>query len=148
MTKSERFKPLVRMAESKEMDAAKELGDCARVLKEKQARLDELLRYRQEYAQRLQQDGAAGISARKLRDYQAFLANLDRGIQEQRKVVAQAAGMLEEKKQQWSSKRTRTKALDNAVARFKDDERQSHARREQKESDERAIHNYGDPKKS
>jgi flagellar FliJ protein len=148
MTKSERFKPLVRMAESKELDAAKELGDCARILKEKQAGLDELRHYRQEYAQRFQQDGAAGISARKVRDYQAFLATLDRGIEEQRKVVDQAARNLEEKKQQWSTKRTRTKALDNAVARFKDDERQTQARREQKESDERAIQNYGDPKKS
>ncbi|OGT22330.1 MAG: flagellar export protein FliJ [Gammaproteobacteria bacterium RBG_16_57_12] len=148
MTKSERLKPLVRMAESKEMTAARELGECMRVLNDKQARLDDLLKYRQEYAERFQREGSVGMSARKMHDFRAFLANLDKGIEQQQGLVEQAAKILEEKRQQWFSKRTRTKALDNAVARYQSDEQRSEERRVQKESDERAIHDYGRNKKS
>jgi flagellar FliJ protein len=142
MTKSERLKPLVKVAESKEKNAAKELGECVRIVQERQQRLDQLKQYRQEYAVRFQQEGASGISAQKMNDYRAFIVRLDAGIKEQERLVIEAQRLLEDKKSFWHSKRSRTKALDNAVSRYRTDELRAVERREQRESDERAMHDY------
>lgn len=138
MTKSERMKPVQRIAETREQAAARELGQAQRYLQEQQGRLDELCRYRSEYSRQCQEAGSAGISVARFRDLQQFLANLDRAITQQEQVVAVAQQTCQQKMQFWQAAHGRTLSLDKVVAHYQAAERRSAEQGEQKELDERA----------
>jgi len=145
MTKSERLKPVVRVAESKERDAAKALGDCQRALSEREASLSELLSYRDEYRRRFQQAGCEGLNGSSLQDYQSFLNRLDGAILQQREITEAARRAYEQQKRVWHEKWNRTKVLDKVVDRYRKQEAHLETRREQSEHDERAQHIRSEP---
>mgnify|MGYP002712502084 FL=1 len=90
MTKSERMKPVVRVAESREQAAAREFGASKRALQEHEQRLAELLTYREEYHRHLQQTGRAGVSAGQVMSLKRFLAQLNKASEQQRRIVETA----------------------------------------------------------
>ncbi len=149
MTKSKRLKPVAKIAENKERDAARMLGDCQRVLKEHEARLEELITYRQEYTEHFQQLGKEGLPAGKAHEYRAFLHQLNLSIENQRERVESTQQELEEKKRYWTTVRSRAKALEKVVSNHIQQETRLEARKEQRESDEQAQHikrTISDPK--
>ena len=99
----------------------------------------ELLReYRREYVARLAAAGRDGIHGEGLRNYRAFLANLERAIEQQARVVAQWMGDRERARQQWSAEHKRVESFrvlhDRTVAAGQRAER----RQQQKHQDELA----------
>jgi flagellar FliJ protein len=148
MTRSERLRPVQRITESREKDAARVLGECQQQLQQMQQQLSELERYREEYRGHYQQHGSAGFSAQKLQQLQYFLANLDQAITQQQQAIRKAEAHCEEKKRLWFQARGRTQALDKVSEHYQQDERQQQNRREQKENDEFAQRRSpGVPKK-
>lgn len=145
MTKSERLKPVARVAESKERDAAKALGDRQRALSEREAALSELLSYRDEYRRRFQQAGSEGLNGSRLQDYRSFLNRLDGAILQQRELIETARRAYEQQKRVWHEKWNRTKVLDKVVDRYREQEARLETRREQSEHDERAQHIRSEP---
>jgi len=145
MTKSERLKPVVRVAESRERDAAKALGDCQRVLSEREVSLSELLSYRDEYRRRFQEAGSGGLNGSSLQDYRSFLNRLDGAIRQQRHLTEAARCAYEQQKRIWHEKWNRTKVLDKVVDRYRQQEAHMEARREQGEHDDRAQHTRSEP---
>lgn len=143
MTKSERMKPVKRIADIREQDAAKVVAEYQQALAAQQQRLAELNSYRDEYIQTMQVSGSEGISVVKLRQYQNFLAKLNLAIEEQQKVVRHAEYSLEQKRQQWSHTRGKKKALGKVIHQYRQDEQRQQARKEQKESDEQAQQRSG-----
>ncbi len=137
MSPSKRFKPVLRVAESNERDAAHQLGDSRRHMQRQQARLDELRQYHDEYLERLRIASRNGINAAQLREYQAFLAKLDLAIKEQEAVVLASDKNQLEKKAVWQQKHMRSKVLDNVMQRYQAEEQRAREKREQKEADER-----------
>jgi flagellar protein FliJ len=142
MTKSQRMKPLTKVATSRERNAAKELGEHRRALSEVEAKLAELLTYREEYNRRLQQSGGAGIDAQQMCDYRIFLARLNEAIGHQQACVDKSRREYERKRRLWSEARTRTQALDKVVERYQHEERSTVEKREQAESDERSLQRH------
>jgi flagellar FliJ protein len=140
MKRSKRFKPVVKVAENHEQEAARVLGSAQQVLGQAEQRLAELENYRQEYISRFHTTGATGMSAAQMMDYRAFLVKLDQAIVEQGRVVKQAAAHVEQQRQEWFTRRGKVKMLDTVVARYQADERRDADRKEQGDQDERAQH--------
>jgi len=138
MTKSERLQPIVRVSESKERQAARMLAVALKRCQEVEARLKELQTYREEYEQLFQRTSRSGVGAEKLRDYRAFIAQLNQAIGYQEQKVSAAVAACGAARAAWLKTRTRCQALGKVVDGHRRDERRSEARREQKNSDELA----------
>ena len=140
MKRSQRFKPVVKVAENREQEAARLLGDSQTMLDQAQQKLAELENYREEYIKRFHTTGAEGMSASQMMDYRAFMVKLERAITEQNKVVEQATVVVEQHRQEWFARRGKVQMLDTVVARYQTDEQRDADRKEQSDQDERAQH--------
>ncbi len=136
MKKSTRLQPVVKVAENREQQAAKALGDSQAVLTQAEQRLADLKQYREEYIQRFHTAGAAGMAAAQMEDYQKFLHKLSMAIKQQVQIVAQAVSFMEQKRQAWFQTRGKTKMLDNVVSRYQATEQRETERKAQNEQDE------------
>lgn len=143
MTKSQRVKPIIKVAQNRENEAARVLADGQRVVQERRQRLAELRSYREDYRNKYQKQGSAGITAQQLRTFRNFLLKLDQAVEQQEQLVTSAQRDLEQKKSKWMEKHFRTQALDNMRGRYLSQEQLSENRAEQKDSDERSQRKVG-----
>lgn len=137
MVPSKRLQPVQRVAQSREKDAARELGDSQRRMRDQEAKLEDLQRYHQEYLERFQDTARKGMTASQMQEYRAFLEKLDLAIQEQEKVVQASKSECVTRKEHWQQKHVRTKALGKVMDRFKSAEQKILDKREQNETDDR-----------
>ncbi|MEJ1296434.1 MAG: flagellar export protein FliJ [Candidatus Sedimenticola sp. (ex Thyasira tokunagai)] len=140
MVSSKRFKPVQRVAESREQRAAREFGDSQRLMQAEEERLLELRRYHQEYLDRFEDTARRGISAGQMQEYRAFIAKLDLAINQQMQVVEASHQEFAIRKESWKKRHVRTKVLEKAVDRIRQSERKTIDLREQKEQDEHSLH--------
>ena len=139
MTRSKRMNPVVRVAEHREKDAARRLGEAQKRLHDQQARLRELIGYRDEYNLKFQRTCSAGVDVKQLQEYRLFLSRLNDAIAQQQRVIVKAERDVEQARAGWMSTRTRSQALDKVRDRFIDSERREAERREQADLDERST---------
>lgn len=143
MTKSDRLKPVIKVAENREREAAKVLGDAQKVVQQRKKRLDELTSYRSDYCARFNSADRGARPAALLADFRLFLVRLDEAIVQQQKLLDAGVKELEERKQRWLAERTKTLALDKVAVRLRTQERRQVERKEQKDTDERAQRRGG-----
>ena len=137
MVSSKRFKPVKRVAESREQKAAQALGSSQRAARNEEARLEELRRYHKEYLDRFHDAARAGISVAQLQEYRAFLRKLELAIGEQEKIVRESQQDCSTRKALWQEKRQRNQALGKVMDKFRSAEHKARDTREQKETDDR-----------
>jgi flagellar FliJ protein len=138
MTRSERMAPVQQVLESSEQARARELGEGQRRLAEAEAKFNELRTYHGEYLLAFRQRAEDGISVTKLRDFQAFIARLEQAVGQQEQIVAQAREQVANQRRNWQGAARQVKAVETVVDRWRGAEVRAGARRDQKESDERA----------
>lgn len=138
MTRSERLTPVTQIAEKRERDAIRIMGECQRSVDDHEKRLIELKAYRDEYCERLRNAGSKGIDPSRLNDYTIFIRKLDEAIVFQGQQITSVKKIYERKKAEWMVLRTKSQALDKVVDKYKKEERRQEDKREQNESDERA----------
>lgn len=143
MTRSKRMNPVVKVAEHREKDAARRLGQTQERLQQQQARLQELVGYRDEYNLKFQQTCGAGVDVKQLQEYRMFLSRLNDAIAQQHRTIASAEREVEQARAGWLRTRSRSQALDKVRDRFIDAERRDAERREQADSDERSTQSAG-----
>ena len=107
MSPSKRFKPVQRVAQSRERKAAQALGRAQQEVSAQEARLEELKRYHREYLDRFQRSTESGISVPQLQEYRAFLAKLEKAIHEQERIVAASLQTRTTQQSQWQQKHMR-----------------------------------------
>ncbi|PLY12057.1 MAG: flagellar export protein FliJ [Sedimenticola sp.] len=137
MVPSKRFKPVQRVAKSKEQKAAKQLGDSQKKFRDQESKLEELKRYHQEYLEQFEANARRGMAASQLMEYRAFIGKLERAIKEQEKIVVASRNDCSDKKETWQKKHVRTKVLDKVVDRYKAEESKASEKKDQKDTDER-----------
>lgn len=137
MVQSKRLKPVHRVAESREQVAARELSNSRRYVHQQEERLGKLRSYHAEYLERFHSAAKVGMSAIQLQEYRAFLAKLERAIQEQEAIIVDGRNVQQFKKDTWRQKRVRTQALGKVIDRYKQAENKAEDKREQKEADDR-----------
>jgi flagellar FliJ protein len=148
MTKSKRLEPVSRIAENRERRAAVEMAEFKRFLDAQQAKLDELQRYRGDYARQFEQAGRQGLDAGRLADFRRILNHLAEAIAWQERRLVSLRQDFEQIRKRWTDTRTRTAALAKVVERYQAEERREAEQREQREADERAQRGLAEPKGS
>ena len=73
------------------------------------------------------------MNGAQLRDYQSFLDNIDRAINDQTQRIGVAEQACNSRKQEWQTRHQRSQVLENAIGRFEQDERKQTDKREQRE---------------
>jgi flagellar FliJ protein len=137
MMASERFKPVQRIADSRERKAAAALGDSLKARHDAEQRLADLRTYHGEYLERLRLANQQGMNVAQVREYQAFLDKLEYAITEQERIVRLAADACVEAQAEWRDKYTRTRVMNKVVERMQVEERQQADKREQAQQDDR-----------
>jgi flagellar FliJ protein len=137
MTRSERMQPIKALADTRERDAGAVVAAARRVVEDREKQLEQLRQYREEYAGRAAREGAA--DAVRLQNYHAFIARLADAIRQQEQLVAAAKQDLDRKLAEWQERRVEAASLGKAVERIADVEQKAADRREQLDSDERAL---------
>lgn len=135
MKRSDRLRPVRDLAGGREREAGVALADLRRRLDEQERQLEQIVRFREEYAAG-RPPGLGTTDAVRLANYGAFLGRLNDAVREQQKRVAELRAEVERLAQAWRERRAETAALDRAVERIHTDERRSDDRREQRDQDE------------
>ncbi|MCP1726440.1 flagellar FliJ protein [Natronospira proteinivora] len=134
--RSERLKPVRKLADKGQQDASRELGHSQQALSEQEARLEQLENYREEYRQMFEGEGDRAIDPRRLRDERAFLSRLDEVIRQQQQVVENNMAEYERQREGWLQARTRVNALDRVSDRYRSHEARESDKQEQREMDD------------
>ena len=135
-SKAERFKPLQRIAEHHEQQAAVVMGSSRKALNDIEQRLQDLVNFRQDYSQQISLSGKNGISGARLQALYQFVSQLDLAIEQQKQMVVRAQMDCEHHTQRWQQKHKKTTILSNTVSRFEYNERLIGQKLEQKLLDE------------
>ena len=139
MGRSKRMQPVVKLAEDRERNDAREFGQSERRLAHMQQKLVELQQYRDEYARRFEAAGSCGLNAMQLRDYRIFLDRLSAAIAQQAVAIAHARQDLAKQRHDWLLSRRRVEALDKVIERYQRQEQDVERRLEQNECDEHSA---------
>lgn len=131
--RSRRLQTVLELGCQQERQQAGELGQAQAALAQQQARLEELLDYRAEYAGRIQRPGVLGAQIANL---QAFIARLDQAIGAQRQLLGELEQRLAQAEVAWREAQTRNSALRGYLERLQTQEQVEAGRREQRETDE------------
>jgi len=129
------MQPVAQVADSRQRDAARQMGERQRMLDEQIRRLQELNAYRDEYARRFE-DGADGMMGLHVREYRLFLARLNQAAEEQARNVERARQALERSQGDWTRCRIHSDAVGKVIDRLQVEERDEDVRREQSDNDE------------
>ena len=139
MTRSKRMEPIRQLAGERERDAASQVELARRTLDDQERQLAQLRQYRSEYASRVATGGAP--DAARPQNFHAFLGRLGDAIAQQERTVADALAALERATDLWRECRIEAASIGRAVAKIATGERRIEDRRQQRESDERALQN-------
>lgn len=118
---------------------ATRLAECGQRVADAEQRLAELEGYQADYAKGLNARSAAGISATELRDFRAFLARLSEAVCTQQRLLAQVRSEHVAARESWRAAARRARAVDHVVDTWQAQERIENERREQFDTDERAL---------
>lgn len=135
--RSDRLKRVQSIAASEERDYCRAMGDAQRTLNEHLKQLEELRRYRLEYASK-RNPGKTGrsISSSRYTDFQNFLKKLDAAVQAQLEAVRTTEQKRDAHRARWMVKRQKMESLKRVVDRHAADELQQDERLVQKVQDD------------
>jgi flagellar export protein FliJ len=137
VNRSTRFKPVQRHADYQLRDAGMALSHAHEELRRQEESLHQLITYRDEYGRDFRLHGESAQDAAWLRNYQIFLTQLNRGVEQQTAVVDECRRRAAEARSKWEAASQKARALDNAVERIRRDEERGEQRREQRLLDDR-----------
>jgi len=133
--RSKRMQPIAHHAEQLQQQAVQVFVTAQQAVVDAQLQLEQLLEYRVEYSSNRM---STGLTALQLRDYQIFLDKLNVSIDQARDNVKLKKQQCDKQKLLWLKTRSRSKALDVVIEKYKQQEAVLAARIEQKEQDEHA----------
>ncbi len=138
MRQSKRLDPIHAHKKRQEDEAAKRLAKISQEVGLKKKNLSELESYRGEYDQQFLETSRAGVSAKRLKDYQAFMVNLSKVLDHQRTAISTLEIEYEEKKRQWLAAKNKTNALGRVQQGYQKQEALLDEKKQQKEQDDRS----------
>jgi len=101
MANTSALETLIELAQRDSDDAAKRLGVALKAVEEAEQKLQMLLGYRDDYANRLDQQQMAGITPFAYQNFVAFVGKLDNAINGQREVLKHAQYKSDQEKKTW-----------------------------------------------
>lgn len=135
--RSQRLALLVRLAQQREQRAARALGRALDAEREAQRRSRELADYQLDYAAALQQAGRQGTGGATLRNYNAFIGQLQLAERHQQQALAQAGERVRQARRSWQAAYARQRMLQQLWQRARAQEAFLADKRLQREIDDR-----------
>lgn len=142
MNRSKRMEPIAKLAGQHKQNAAHQLGEARQKASNEDARLKELINYKQEYLAEFQRKGRAGVAGLALRQFQFFVAQLDKAIHQQRERIKGAESNVEQNINNYRLRAGKSQALDNAVDQMRQAETRARDKSEQKLLDELSARQF------
>lgn len=142
MTQAFSLQPLLELMQSRTDEATRQLGQLIAAEQNQRSRLQMLEQYREEYAERMRQATAEGITRIILHNYQDFLGRIDEAICQQRIAVESSERSTQAGKEHWQAQNKQLKAIDTLSQRHDARERYREHRQEQKLQDEFTTRKY------
>ncbi|UCV10928.1 flagellar export protein FliJ [Dechloromonas denitrificans] len=136
------LQPLLELMQTRTDEATRKLGQLIAAEQSAKSRLQMLEQYRDEYAQRLRDATAQGITRLALRNYQDFLSRIDDAINQQSLAVQQTERSTAAGQEHWKSENKRLKAIDTLSLRHDTRERYKEGKQDQKLQDEFSSRKY------
>jgi len=136
MTQAFSLQPLLEIMQSRTDEATRKLGQLIAAEQSQKSRLQMLEQYRAEYAQRMQEITAQGVTRIVLHNYQDFLARIDEAIRQQSIEVQNSENSTKAGQEHWQSQNKQLKAIDTLSLRHDARERYRENKQEQKQQDE------------
>lgn len=134
---SQRMQPLQTLADVRQDKAARQLVDAQRQQADRQARLVELSRYREDYERQ-----TTAATPQLLRNRHAFLDRLREAERFQQQLVEQAGRSVDECRAHWLVQQRGSRTVAQLTACYLERERREEQRREQSRLDEFAMQRY------
>ncbi|MBL8577285.1 MAG: flagellar export protein FliJ [Mesorhizobium sp.] len=97
------LQPLLDLMQTRTDEATRTLGRLIAAEQSQRSRLQMLEQYREEYAQRLREAVAQGITRLVMLNYQDFLARIDEAIEQQRLAVKDSERNTKAGQEHWQS---------------------------------------------
>ncbi|MFH0130226.1 flagellar export protein FliJ [Variovorax sp. EL159] len=135
---------LIDLAQNQTDDAARRLGALQSAHLSAQQKLDLLLQYRQDYHDQLDALMRGGLPSSQWRNYRNFLGTLDGAIEQQRAIATQTENRLDRGRTDWQQEKRRLNSFDTLAERVRLQALMVEAKREQRDSDERAARKFFD----
>lgn len=136
MTSTSALLTLIDLANKASDEAAKRLAAALRAHEDAKQKLDLLLQYRGDYAERCQTGLATGMGATQFNNYQVFMQKLDHAIAGQDKVVVDALHRVDQARAAWCACEQKKMSFSTLNDRAIKEQAHRQAIREQKQSDE------------
>ncbi len=133
--RSSKIEPVKALAARDEQARSMDYSTCKQRLDDASTKLEELLRYREDYDRPpTSADGRLDIA--KLQENRQFLAKLSEVIKLQERNVAKLQHVAEHARNEWLASRVKTKNLDQLSENYVREENREAERVEQKQADE------------
>ena len=145
MAQSFPLQTLLELMQNRTDEASRKLGQLIMAEQSQRSRLQMLEQYRDEYAQRMREATAEGITRLILRNYQDFLARIDEAIEQQRQAVQNSELSTKAGQTEWRNQNTKLMAIDTLSSRHDARERYRENKQEQKLMDEFSSRKYSTP---
>jgi flagellar protein FliJ len=139
------LQPLLEVMQTRTDEATRKLGQLIAAEQNQRSRLQMLEEYRAEYAQRMSEATAQGVTRLVLHNYQDFLARIDQAIEQQRLTVVDSENSTKAGQEHWKNQNKQLKAIDTLSLRHDARERYREGKREQKLQDEFSSRKYSLP---
>lgn len=136
------LQPLLELMQTRTDEATRALGKLIAAEQNQRSRLQMLEQYREEYAQRLRENIAQGITRLVMLNYQDFLARIDEAIEQQRLAVRNSEQSTRAGQEHWQQQNKQLKAIDTLSQRHDARERYRENKQEQKLQDEFSTRKY------
>jgi flagellar FliJ protein len=135
---------LLDLARTRTDDSARRLGALQSALITASQKLQLLIQYRKDYHDQLDAMMRDGLPSSQWRNYRNFLSTLDAAIEQQRSIALQAETKLDNGRSDWRTQKRRLNSFDTLAERVRQQEQMLQAKREQRDSDERATRKFFD----
>ena len=142
MTQSRLLKSAQQVLERHEQRHARALADCERQLREHEAKLADLERYRAVYIHDFDQRAHEGMNGSQARTYQTFIARVALAVSEQQELLTRARSQHADELRKWRHAARRTAALKRIVERREHAALQHAERADQAAADAHAQRNW------
>jgi flagellar FliJ protein len=142
MSTSFPLQPVMDLARNGADAATARLGQAMQALMDADRKLKTLLEYRDEYQAKFRDSVATGIDSGNWHNFHLFLAKLEAGIESARAQADAAREAAQQAQAQWQEQQRKLKAYGVLADRHEREQQTIAARREQRETDDRASSIY------
>ena len=136
MNKSFPLQTLLNLAQNKNEEATRRLGQLNKQQHDAQAQLEMLHQYRREYQDRMQSASQEGMNPALLKNFQEFIYKLDAAIAQHTMTVEQSKLSTQMGRSEYTSTQRKLKSFDTLQQRHAETQIKAQAKQEQLATDE------------